>query len=210
MNYDVFLVGVGGQGILTIGEILSGIAAQKGVPVNFFPSRGMAQRGGFVKAQLRLGREHVGPTIPEHGADLVIAMERSEALKAIPYTRPGTDFFLFGEVWPPTAVTLGKAPYPTLEAVQMAIRAAQARLSYIPTEALPKYQGRLVQANIFLLGAVLHGSELNKIINHAQILSSIAARWPAAADENRFAFEAGSAYTPESGESPAAPGNPRA
>ena len=28
----------------------------KALPVNFYPTKGMAQRGGFVKAQLRLGR----------------------------------------------------------------------------------------------------------------------------------------------------------
>ena len=37
----------------------------------------MAQRGGFVKAQLRFGETGVGPDIPEGGADLLIAMELS-------------------------------------------------------------------------------------------------------------------------------------
>ena len=78
------------------------------LPVNFYPTKGMAQRGGSVKVQVRLGRAVVGPDIPEHHADLAIAMERSEALKAIRYIKPGADFLLYGHVWEPTKVMLGK------------------------------------------------------------------------------------------------------
>ena len=52
-TYDIYLVGVGGQGVLTIGEIITETAFRAGLPVNFYPTKGMAQRGGFVKAQLR-------------------------------------------------------------------------------------------------------------------------------------------------------------
>ena len=74
-TFDIYFVGVGGQGVLTIGEIIAEAAFRKNIPVNFYPTKGMAQRGGFVKAQLRLGRTTVGPSIPEKGADLVIATE---------------------------------------------------------------------------------------------------------------------------------------
>ena len=72
-TFDIYLVGVGGQGVLTIGEIITETAFRAGKPANFYPTKGMAQRGGAVKAQLRLGRSTVGPAIPERGADLVIA-----------------------------------------------------------------------------------------------------------------------------------------
>ena len=48
MNLDVYMVGVGGQGVLTIGDILVLAAAQAGIPANFYPTKGMAQRGGFT------------------------------------------------------------------------------------------------------------------------------------------------------------------
>ena len=85
MKYDIYLVGVGGQGVLTIVDLLSEAALLKGLAVSFYPSKGMAQRGGFVRAQIRLGQEVAGPQIPEKGADLAIAMELSEALKAVRY-----------------------------------------------------------------------------------------------------------------------------
>ena len=124
ITYDIYFVGVGGQGVLTIGEIITETAYRKGLPVNFYPTKGMAQRGGFVKAQLRLGREAPGPAIPEKGADLVIATEVSEALKAVRFVKPEGDFVLYAHVWAPTAVMLGKAPYPKLDEVAATARAA--------------------------------------------------------------------------------------
>ncbi len=55
-TFDIYLVGVGGQGVLTIGEIITETAFRAGLPVSFYPTKGMAQRGGFVKAQCRIGR----------------------------------------------------------------------------------------------------------------------------------------------------------
>jgi len=133
-NYDIYLVGVGGQGVLTIGELVAEASHRRGMPVNFYPTKGMAQRGGFVKAQLRLGREMVGPNIPEKGADLVIAMELSEALKAVRFIKPGGDFVLFGHVWAPTAVMLGKADYPTLAMVREQVQEAGGKMCYIAPE----------------------------------------------------------------------------
>ena len=126
-RYDIYFVGVGGQGILTIGEIITLTAFRKGLSVNFFPTKGMAQRGGFVKAELRLGRAAAGPSIPEKGADLVIATEISEMLKAVRYVRPGGDVLLYGYQWSPTAVmSLVEAPSPPIAttSLRFASRAA--------------------------------------------------------------------------------------
>jgi len=189
--YDVYLVGVGGQGVLTIGDIVAESALHQGIPVNYYPTKGMAQRGGFVKAQVRLGRGMVGPQIPERGADLVIAMERSEALKAVRYVKPGQDFCLFGHVWQPTAVMLGKAPYPTLDQVAEQVKRAGARLHYLDPEDLPLYDGVTVPANVYVLGAVLGVTGLGEVLEAAEVADLVQRRWKRGAERNRVAFEAG-------------------
>ena len=68
MKYDIYITGVGGQGVLTIADILTTAAFKKGLPVNYYPTKGMAQRGGFVKAQLRFGETGVGPRHPGRAA----------------------------------------------------------------------------------------------------------------------------------------------
>lgn len=191
MSYDIYLVGVGGQGVLTIGEIVTTAAVSEGVPASFYPSKGMAQRGGFVKAQLRLGRQAVGPNIPEKGADLVIALELSEALKAVRFVRPGGEFLLFGHIWAPRAVMLGKADYPSLEHVLAQVRGAGGRVRYLDPENLPFHNGIVVPVNVFVLGAAAGQTRLREVLPPSSVAHAIEARWAKAAERNLFAFQAG-------------------
>jgi len=198
LTFDVYLVGVGGQGVLTIGDLITEAAARQGIPVSFYPTKGMAQRGGAVRARLRLGRERGGPNIPERGADLVIAMERSEALKAIRFIKPGGDFVLFGHVWMPTAVMLGQVDYPTLEQVREKVQEAGGRrqgagvkMHYLAPEDLPLYEGAPVPANIYVLGAALAHTSLGEILDQAEVANLVQARWKRGAERNNFAFRAG-------------------
>jgi indolepyruvate ferredoxin oxidoreductase beta subunit len=189
--YDIYFVGVGGQGVLTIGEIITATAFRQEIPVNFYPTKGMAQRGGFVKAQLRLGRAVAGPSIPEKGADLVVATEVSELLKAVRYIKPGGDVLLFGFVWAPTAVMLGKAAYPALDQVKDQVRAAEGRLHYVAPEELPLYENAPAPDNIYLLGAAIGQTRLGEILPAAAVAQVVGERWKKGAGRNLFAFEAG-------------------
>jgi indolepyruvate ferredoxin oxidoreductase beta subunit len=191
MKFDIFFAGVGGQGILTIGEVLAEVGHATGVPVNFYPSKGMAQRGGYVKAQLRMGRENAGPNIPQCGADMVIAMEQSESLKAIPYIRAGGEFVLYGDIWAPTAVSLGKAAYPTRTAILEQVTAAGARMIYIDPSSLPVYEGELVRPNLFVLGVILGQTALGGLIRVEDVEQVIETRFRKGSEANRFAFRSG-------------------
>jgi indolepyruvate ferredoxin oxidoreductase beta subunit len=191
ITYDIYFVGVGGQGILTIGEIITAATFQKGIPANFYPTKGMAQRGGFVKAQLRMGRETVGPSIPEKGADLIIATEVSETLKAVHFIKPGGDVVLFGYVWAPMAVMLGKAPYPAMEQVADQVREAGGRLHTIAPERLPLYEGAPVPDNIYVLGVALAQTRLRQILDDSDVATIVRNRWKRGVERNLFALEAG-------------------
>jgi indolepyruvate ferredoxin oxidoreductase, beta subunit len=190
-QYDIYFVGVGGQGVLTIGEIITATAFHLQLPVNFYPTKGMAQRGGFVKAQLRIGRAVAGPSIPEKGADLVIATEVSEMLKAVRYIKPGGDVLLFGFVWAPTAVVLGKASYPALDQVKEQVGAAGGRLHYVAPEDLPLFDNAPAPDNIYLLGAAIGKTRLGEILPAPAVAQVVRERWKKGIDRNVFAFEAG-------------------
>ena len=178
-TYDIYLVGVGGQGVLTIADLITRTAFRKGIPVNYYPTKGMAQRGGFVKVQLRLGSSEVGPDISEGGADLVISMERSEALKAVRFLKTGGEFLLYDHRWNPAAVMLGKAPYPDLATVWDEIAAVGGKVYALSDKDLPAYEGRPVRDNIT---AILPLKEMEE---------TIAARWPKVTAVNAFTLEAG-------------------
>ncbi len=193
-HYDIYLVGVGGQGVLTIGNLITAAAVQQDVPVSFYPTKGMAQRGGAVKARLRLGRAGSGPNILEGGAALVIAMERSESLKGIRFLEPGGEFLLYDHVWPPAAVMLGKAEYPTLETVRDKVQEAGGKMHYLDPADLPLYEGSPVPANIYVLGAALGCTGLGDILEPSQVAQVVETRWRRGIERNLLAFQAGVEY----------------
>jgi indolepyruvate ferredoxin oxidoreductase beta subunit len=192
MDYDIYLVGVGGQGVLTIAELVAEAAGIFGLPVNYYPTEGMAQRGGFVKAQVRIGRKVIGPNIPEGGADLVIAMEVSEALKALRFIRKGADFFLCGQIWAPAAVMLGKASYPDNEQVLVKIR-DQAKLFYLDAANLQDLVLKNLSENLFALGAVVQNTGLGKVLPVDIFQKAIAQRWIKDSLRNQQSFLEGMA-----------------
>jgi len=188
---NLVLVGVGGQGVLTIGNLLVRASFAADLPASFCPSKGMAQRGGSVKVELRLGAAGVGPRIGERAADIAIAMERSEALKAIAYIKPDGDFLLYDHVWEPTGVQLAIDEYPSLADVSEAIESVGARLIVFRPSDLPVIDGKPAAANIILLGAILAVSRMAEVLDEGTVESVIAARWPNAAESNRKAFRFG-------------------
>lgn len=190
-RYDLYIAGLGGQGILTVGELLAEAAYFKNIPVSFYPTKGMSQRGGFVQGQLRLNRENAGQSIPLMGADLVVAMERSEALKCIRYLKPGADFLLFDSVWPTAAMLMGKAEYPTPELVKEKILAAGARLIYLGEETLPEQNGKRARANMALLGAMLKHTRLGELISMEEANEAALRFFKRGAEENTFSLRAG-------------------
>ena len=191
MTYDVVAVGVGGQGVLTLCDLIVAAATRKNIPAMYFPSKGMAQRGGSIKVSLRLGRRNLGPKIPEKGADLVISMERSETLRAIRYIKPGKDFLVCGYVRAPTGVMLGKASYPTLDQVKGHIEKAGSRMLYVDPESLPFYEGATVSPNVYVLGVAAGLTDLGEMVDPADLAIVVKERWKGAAERNAFAFGAG-------------------
>ncbi len=191
MTCDIVLVGVGGQGVLTIGELLLRAAFDADVPASFTPTKGMAQRGGAVKVELRIGQQGVGPRIGERSANLVVGTERSEALKGIRYAKPDGTFILFDRVWEPTGVMLGSDAYPSLAQVTEAIRAATGRLVVLRPADLPTVDGRPVPSNVYVLGAIVGASPLAESLGPESVERVLADRWPRAARSNHEAFRAG-------------------
>jgi indolepyruvate ferredoxin oxidoreductase beta subunit len=188
---DIYLTGVGGQGILTIADFICQAAQAKDINVSYYPTKGMSQRGGFVKAQIRLGRPDCGPAIPVLSADLAISMERSEGLKALRYLKPEGEFVLYGGVWLPTDAMLKKAPYPEADEVKEAIKKCCAKLVYADYQDLPEYQGAKVRENLFALGLAMGGSALGEFLGVDYIEELIANKWPKVKDANLAAYKGG-------------------
>ena len=188
---DIVLIGVGGQGVVTLGDLIARASLAAGVPVSYVPTKGMAQRGGFVKVEIRLGRENAGARVPEQGANLVVSMERSEALKGIQFIHPDGRFILYDHVWEPTGVMLGKDDYPDRASVLAALSQSTRDVLVLDPGERPLFDDRPVTANVFALGAMFGTRILRESLDPRVVESVLLQRWPKSADANGCAFRAG-------------------
>jgi indolepyruvate ferredoxin oxidoreductase beta subunit len=108
--FNIYLTGVGGQGIGLLSEIILRAGDHAGLPVKGVDTHGLAQRGGIVQSQIRLGRDVYSPLIMEGQADLVVALERHEALRAMNLMlKDGAALIYYNTVWQPLDVRLGRS-----------------------------------------------------------------------------------------------------
>lgn len=80
---NILIVGVGGQGVLLASEIISAAAMAAGLDVKKSEVHGMSQRGGVVSSHVRIGPKVYSPTIGHGQADILMAFEQAEGLRAI-------------------------------------------------------------------------------------------------------------------------------
>lgn len=106
--FNIYLSGVGGQGIGLLCEILLRAADYAGYTAKAVDTHGLAQRGGIVVSHIRLGTDVPTPLIPERQADLVIGLERHEALRSVQaMLRDGGMLVYYDTVLQPLGVRLG-------------------------------------------------------------------------------------------------------
>jgi len=152
--YKIYLIGVGGQGTVKTATIIGEAAMAQGLNVVMSEVHGMAQRGGTVVTEVKIG-EAVSPLIEKNAADLVLAFEPSELLRML--NRIGKDTMVIASrfIIIPFTVSLGISEYP--DKVEMFDKFKQ-KIRYlylIDAEKLAKKAGHVITTNIVILGAAL-------------------------------------------------------
>ncbi|KAF2956947.1 2-oxoacid:acceptor oxidoreductase family protein [Marinitoga sp. 38H-ov] len=109
-SFNIYLIGVGGQGIGLLSEVIIRAADKAGVNVRGVDTHGLAQRGGTVSSNIRIGENINSPLIMKGQADLVVALERHEALRGMnDYAKNGATVIYYDAVWQPLDVRLRKS-----------------------------------------------------------------------------------------------------
>lgn len=93
-QFNIVIVGTGGQGQITLLQILAEAASLEGYDVRTSELHGLSQRGGSVEVHIRFGRKTYSPMVAKGKADLVLALEMQEALKGIYYANSKTNFLI--------------------------------------------------------------------------------------------------------------------
>ena len=110
-EFSIVFAGVGGQGTVLASRLTAAAAMAKGMRVRSAETIGMAQRGGSVTGYLKIGGASRSAIMKSGGADMIIAFEPAEALRALPYLKKGGALITSDKpVYPVSALT-GAAPY---------------------------------------------------------------------------------------------------
>ncbi|MDH7597065.1 MAG: indolepyruvate ferredoxin oxidoreductase subunit beta [Methanothrix sp.] len=185
---DMVIVGVGGQGVILISEIIGRAALRAGIPVRAAETHGMAQRGGSVINHTRLGCVY-GPMVPEGGADILLALEPAEALRYGRYLSRGGVALVNTKPVLPTTVTTGQFRYPDIEEILAPLRSV-ARVIAINATEIAERAGNPQTANIVMLGAMSRFMPIEEALLLDALRDSVPGKY---IDANVRAFELGKA-----------------
>ena len=75
---NITVAGLGGQGVLTVTDIIAEVMFRAGFDVKKSEVHGMSQRGGSVSSEVRSGKEVASPMVPEGESDFLIVMEPTQ------------------------------------------------------------------------------------------------------------------------------------
>jgi indolepyruvate ferredoxin oxidoreductase len=160
--WNILLAGVGGQGVTALAAILGMAAHLEGRPVRSVDMLGLAQKGGGVYAQLRIGRvgaapdDIAAPRIDLGAADLLVAADMvvAHGRTARPLLGPHRTVAVLNADLAPTAqFVLDTGTRYDRGGMLDAVRAACREVVALPAAAqVADALGDLIYLNVYLLG----------------------------------------------------------
>lgn len=150
---NIYIVGVGGQGIGLLSEALIRTYDYAGAEVRGADTHGLAQRGGMVSSFLRLGPGVFSPLIEAGRADIVLALERTEAHRACrDMLKDGGTLVYYDAYWQPLPVRLKETGDVKAEAIEAYAEGRNMKVHRVFVEDLPDVR----MQNMALLSYALH------------------------------------------------------
>ena len=148
---NIMIVGVGGQGTLLTSRILGKLAINAGYDVKLSEVHGMAQRGGSVSTQVRWGDKVYGPVFGKGEADIMVALERMEAVRYAEFLKPDGVAVINDYAIKSTTIASGAETYPDgcIEAMEKVFRTIA-----VPASEIALDLGNARCMNVVLFGAM--------------------------------------------------------
>ncbi len=152
-TYSLLFAGVGGQGVLLGAEITALAAVHSGYDVKQTEVHGVSQRGGSVETHVRFGDKVWSPIVTPGKTDVVIGLEKLEALRFAHYANPDSGIIMVNDhEIIPGSVTDGADIYPH-DAIDR-LRQIGAQVMTIEASLIARDLGDGRMANVVMLGAM--------------------------------------------------------
>lgn len=172
MIYNILLVGTGGKGVMTISKILASAAMSKELKVIVTQKKGLAQRGGSVTAQVRIGDVY-SPQIPKYSTDSLLSMDINETFRYIDYMNKDTILIINTKIINDNSF-LSKKEKVQQEEIRQLQKAVKNNIFLIDADLKARQEGMDRAANLYLLG-ILFGvdNRINSFFTKDDITYSI-------------------------------------
>lgn len=182
---NIILLGVGGQGALTLMEMLAMAAEEAGEEVRVLSRVSLARLGGSGMCHIRIGPS-ASAAIPIGEADVLLALEMSEVLRVLAMARREALAFVSTYRRLPIAAGVAGIRYPTRLEVQEALTAHGITSIFVPeTLSGPVDDARI---NMMMLGVLCGHTQL---LPRPVLEEAITRRLPGFAEPNLRTFEMG-------------------
>lgn len=185
---SVMIVGVGGQGTLLASKLLGNVLLSQGYDVKVSEVHGMSQRGGSVVTYVKYGDKVFSPVVAQGEADLIVAFERLEAARWLPFLKKGGRLIVNDQRITPMPVITGAMEYP--EDILAKIREKNVDLVELDALSLAEQAGSPKAVNVALMGVVSATMRLDEAVWQAALEKCVP---PKFLEVNKKAFALGRA-----------------
>ncbi len=185
----IMIVGVGGQGSLLASRILGNVLLSQGFDVKMSEVHGMSQRGGSVVTYVKFGEKVYSPIIDEGEADYILAFERLEASRWLPFLKEGGTLIVNDRRISPMPVITGAMEYP--EAIVDKIREKGAKTIACDALSMALAAGNPKSVNVVMVGILSAIADFPEEVWQNALTDCVK---PKFLDLNREAFRQGRDY----------------
>ncbi len=189
-DVQIYLAGVGGQGIISTGRLLLDIALAEGYTIHGAETHGMSQRGGAVEFHVRIGNFSAA-TIPKGKADIVLAMEPIEMVRSLEYLKDNGIIIVNTKEIIPNFGKITKKKYPNFNDLLQEARKKTSKITIVPANKMAEEVNNSKGENLILLGVM---NSLVKLFNSNTFEQKISERWPKLAEKNISTYKKGIEY----------------
>lgn len=159
-EYNILVVGVGGQGVLKLAEMICEVAILENKNALMSEIHGMAQRGGSVFSEVRIG-DVLSPIFEDGEGDLLISLEPSEVLRYIHKIKKNSVILINDYEIIPFTVSLGISTYPDKEKIYESLKDITDKLYVINGTRILEEKNIAYTLNSFMFGLFSYINPLN-------------------------------------------------
>lgn len=153
MKVNILIVGVGGQGTLLASRVLGEFASGRNLDCKLSEVHGMAQRGGSVVTHVKIADKVYSPIIAEGDADIILAFEELEALRARHCLKDKGMMIINSQQIFPMPVITGAASYP--QGILQKIIGEGIKVESLDALEIASECGNIKAANTVMLGRMV-------------------------------------------------------